>query len=69
METEVPEPEVISSEDGTTIDMVSSLFTATHHTAETEYVSDANLLTTLTQSDVEVVPGEHLHVSSTEILN
>ena len=25
METEVPEPEVISAEDGTTIDMVSSL--------------------------------------------
>ena len=58
MDTGVPETETISSDDGTTIDVASTLSTATRHTAETEDVSDSTLITSPTQSDVEVVPVE-----------
>ena len=58
MDTGVPETEVISSDDGTTIEVASTLSTATQHTAGTDDVSDTSLLTTPTQSEVEVVPGD-----------
>ena len=58
MEIEVPEAEVISSDDGTTVEVASTLSTATQHTAGTEEVSDTTLLTSPTQSDVEVVLGD-----------
>ena len=58
MEVDVLESEINVSDDGTTIEVASTVSTATQHTAGTEDVSDTTLVTTPTQSDVEVVPEE-----------
>ena len=58
MEVDVLESEINVSDEGTTIEVASTVSTATHHTAETGDVSDTTLVTTPTQSDVEVVPEE-----------
>ena len=58
MEIEVPEAEIIVSDDGTSVEAASTVSTATQHTAGTEDVSDTTLITSPTQSDVEVVLGD-----------
>ena len=58
MEIEVPEAETIVSDDGTSVEVASTVSTATQHTAGTEDVSDTTLITSPTQSDVEVVLGD-----------
>ena len=56
MEIEVQEAEIIVSDDGTSVEVASTVSTATQHTAGTEDVSDTTLITSPTmQSDVEVV--------------
>ena len=58
MEIEVPEAEIIVSDDGTSVEVASTVSTATQHTAGTGDVSDTTLVTSPTQSDVEVVLGD-----------
>ena len=58
MEIEEPESDIIVSDDGTSVEVASSISTATQHTPGPEDVSDTTLMTSPTQSDAEVVLGD-----------